>query len=152
MGKSSKLGQVPNAPVFSAYRTSSNQSLTSAAWTKIQCNGEDVDTASAYDNATNYRFQPAVAGYYQVNGQVYYTGTGLTNLAVQIYKNGTGHRNGTGVVQTAGTDGSVGVSALVYLNGSTDYIELFGLVVGTSPVAVVGVNLTYFQGALVRPA
>lgn len=152
MGKSAKLSQAPNAPAFSAYRASSNQSLTTATWTKIQCQTEEYDTASAYDNATNYRFTPQVAGYYQVNGAIYFNGTGLTNLAIQIYKNGSGHKNGSGVAQTANTDGSISVSALVYLNGSTDYVELYGLTVGTSPVALAGANLTYFQAVLLRDA
>lgn len=54
MGKSANLGQLPNAPAFSATRTSSNQSVSSAIWTKVQCQTEEFDTASAYDNATNF--------------------------------------------------------------------------------------------------
>ena len=36
MGKAVKLANLPNAPVFSASRTTS-QSLTSGAWNKVQC-------------------------------------------------------------------------------------------------------------------
>ena len=55
------------APAFSAYQ-STGQTLSSSTWTKIQLQTEEFDTASCYDNATNYRFTPNVAGYYQVNG------------------------------------------------------------------------------------
>lgn len=154
MGKSANQSQLPNAPAFSAYRSTSNQSLISGAWTKIQCQTEEYDTASAYDNVINFRFTPQVAGLYQVTGTIYCSGAGLTNLAAQIYKNGAGYKNGNNVVQTASTDGAIQVSALISMNGSTDYVELFGLFVGTNPVAVANAsgNLTYFQATLVRPA
>ena len=78
MGKSQKLGNMPNAPAFSATRTSTNQSFTSAVWTKVECQTEEFDTASAYDNATNFRFTPQVAGYYQVSGTLYFTARATT--------------------------------------------------------------------------
>lgn len=152
MGKSVQVSNVPNGPAFSAYRSSSNQSLTSGAWTKIQCQTEEFDTASAYDNATNYRFTPQVAGYYQVSGNLYFTGTGITNVAAQIYKNGSSFKLGTSVAGSSSNEAGAGVSALVYLNGTTDYVELYGLTIGTSPAAYAGQNLTYFQGVLTRPA
>jgi hypothetical protein len=150
MGKSQKVGNVPNAPAFSATRTSTNQSVTSAVWTKIQCQTEEFDTASAYDNATNYAFTPLVAGYYQVSGNAYFTGTSLTNSGVAIYKNGSSFKLGTTIpIATANETGS-NVSALIYMNGSTDYVELFGFTAGTSPAVLAGP--TYFQAVLVRPA
>ena len=53
------------APAFSAY-LSNNQSISGATWTKVNLNVKVFDTASAFDNTTNYRFQPTVAGYYSV--------------------------------------------------------------------------------------
>jgi hypothetical protein len=152
MGKAQKLGNMPNAPAFSAYRSSTNQSITSGAWAKVQCQTEEFDTASAYDNATNYRFTPQVAGYYQVTGNVYFTGTGLTSVGVQIYKNGSAFKLGTSIAGTSNSEAGASVSALIYLNGSTDYVELYGLTVGTSPAVYAGQNLSYFQASLVRPA
>lgn len=154
MGKSAKLGQMPNAPAFSAYRTSSTQSVTAGQWTKVQCQTEEYDTASAYDNATNYRFTPQVAGYYQISGQVCPTGVPVTRGITAIYKNGTIHKIGSDFVSDSTTAGRSAVSALVYLNGSTDYVELYGFV---SSVSGPGFGSssgqdTYFQGVLVRPA
>lgn len=150
MGKSVKISNVPNAPAFSATRTSSNQSVTSATWTKVQCQTEEFDTASAYDNATNFRFTPQVAGYYQVSGNVYFTGTALTNSGVQIYKNGSSFKLGTTIPVPANTETGSSVSALIQMNGSTDYVELYGFTAGTSPAVLAGP--TYFQACLVRPA
>ena len=53
-------------PTFSAY-LSSGQTISNATHTKIQYNTEEWDTNNNYDNATNYRFTPTVAGYYQIN-------------------------------------------------------------------------------------
>lgn len=152
MGKSAKVSQLPNAPAFSAYRSSSNQSLTSALWAKVQCQTEEFDTASAYDNATNYRFTPQVAGYYQVSGGLYYTATGLTNVGAAIYKNGASFKLGTTVGMPSTNEGGASVSALIYMNGSTDYVELFGYAAGTTPAVYAGQNLSYFQAVLVRVA
>ena len=56
-----------NGPAFSANRATSNQTVTSAALTKVQLNAETFDTDNAFDSTTNYRFQPTVAGYYPVS-------------------------------------------------------------------------------------
>ena len=50
-----------NGPAFSAYR-STNQAAANNTFTKIQPNVEEFDTNSNYDNTTNYRFTPSVAG------------------------------------------------------------------------------------------
>lgn len=150
MGKSQKLGNMPNAPAFSATRTSTNQSFTSAVWTKVQCQTEEFDTASAYDNATNYRFTPQVAGYYQVSGNVYFVGTGLTNVGIAVYKNGSSFKLGTTLGVPSNAETGASLSALIYMNGSTDYVELFGYTAGTSPEVLAGP--TYFQACMVRAA
>lgn len=124
--------------------------MSSAVWTKVQCQTEEFDTASAYDNATNFRFTPQVASYYQVSGNVYFTGTGLTNSRVQIYKNGSSFKLGTTIPVPANSETGSSVSALIQMNGSTDYVELYGFTAGTSPAVLAGP--THFQACLVRPA
>jgi len=133
-----------NQPAFSAYQSSS-QTLSSATLTKIQFQTEEFDTASAFDNATNYRFTPLVAGYYQISASVNASTT--TNIMLTtIYKNGTRYKDGTFV---SGTISSV--SSLVYLNGSTDYVEIYGyLTVGQGLSATI--NGTWFNGAMIRAA
>lgn len=149
MGKSREVARLPNAPAFSAYRSGSNQSVTAGQWTKVQAQTEEYDTASAYDNSTNYRFTPQVAGYYQVNAQLTPSGTSITRVLSSIYKNGTIHKIGTDHT----VDGRSIVSALIYLNGTSDYIEMFGFVSATTAgfYAATGAD-TYFQATLVRPA
>ena len=150
MGKSQKLGNMPNAPAFSAYRSGSNQSVTAGSWTKVQCQTEEFDTASAYDNATNYRFTPQVAGYYQVNAQLTPSGTGTNRVLCAIYKNGSANKLGVDFT----VDGRSVASTLIYMNGTTDYLEMFGFVSASSGAAFASSTGgdTYFQACLVRPA
>jgi hypothetical protein len=105
---------------------------------------EEFDTTSAFDNVTNMRFTPLVAGYYQVNGAMYPT-TATTAAVVAIYKNGSSYKAGA---SNAGST-ALPVSVIVYLNGSTDYIELWGTLTGTTPSTFGASHLTYFQAALI---
>lgn len=151
MARSRKISDMPNTPAFSAYRVA-NQSVTTSTWEKVQCTTEEFDTASAYDAATNHRFTPQVAGYYLITGAVYGSGTNLTNCGAQIYKNGSSFKAGAVEVAGASSELNANVCALVYLNGSTDYVELWGYITGTGPEVTAGASLTYFQGVLVRAA
>jgi len=138
-----------NMPAFSAY-LSSNQSISSGTYTKVTCNTKEFDTNTNYDATTNYRFTPTVAGYYQVSGCVDTSGSAATTYQnVVIYKNGSLFKGGN---RTTNSGGKVTVSPLIYLNGSTDYLELYTYVIGTS-VALSGASTdTYFQASMVRAA
>ena len=136
-----------NMPAFSAY-LSSAQNITSATFTKVQCNTKEYDTANAYDNSTNYRFQPLVAGYYQVSGVIIPTNGTVTQSGCTLYKNGTEYKRLTFTTVSSGSGGS----ALVYFNGSTDYVELYAYIVAVSPQIQAGIQFTYFQASMVRSA
>ena len=138
-----------NMPAFSAYRTT-NQSVSGSTWTKVACQTEEFDTASAYDNATNYRFTPQVAGYYQVCGQILNdtSAPAAMRLIISIYKNGSAFKYG----QDGASNRSI-VSALIYLNGSTDYVELYGNTNSVNPLFQANTPAdTYFQAVMVRGA
>jgi hypothetical protein len=143
-----------NMPAFSAYLSANQTPISNFIFTKVQCNTEEFDTASAYDNATNYRFTPQVAGYYQVNGSVNITSTTNSEILCAIYKNGSVFKWGLYQSRVAqANDGSSIVSALIYLNGSTDYVELYGYIAGTGTLQFIGTQTrTYFQATLVRTA
>lgn len=138
-------------PAFSAYR-STTQSIANASFTKVQCDTEEFDTNSNYDNSTNYRFTPTVAGYYQISGAVA-GAAAYAQLLASIYKNGSEFKRGA----QAGSAGAylfqAAVSALIYLNGTTDYVELYAYQQsGGSGTINNGQALTYFQAAMVRGA
>ena len=110
------------APAFSAY-SSSYTSVATATNTKITFNSESFDTASAFDSTTNSRFTPQVAGYYQFNAcLVSLATTGVSQLL--FYKNGVAVSNGAQVGNNAGGV-ILSVGDLIYLNGSTDYVEVY---------------------------
>jgi hypothetical protein len=140
-------GVAGNGPAFSAFRSSTNQSLTATVWTKLQLQSEEFDTNSNYDNVTNYRFTPTVAGYYKVNGCMETTGA-PTYQYMAVYKNGTLFKRSS-VGLSPGT--SVTVAALIYCNGSTDYLELY-VNSQASVAAVADAGVTFFQAFLARSA
>lgn len=138
-------------PAFSAYRSTSNQSITANTFTKVQLNTELFDVTNSFDSTTNYRFQPNVAGYYQVSFAVVLGASGsLANILSLVYKNGIGVASGTYTPPAAAVEGATGGSALVYMNGSTDYLELYAYASGTSPSVVTSIAGTYFTGYLAR--
>jgi len=141
-------------PAFSAYLLSS-QTVSSATWTKIAFNGESWDTNNNYDKDTNYRFTPTVAGYYQVNVCVGPYGSGEPSRAqVGLYKNGSIYLRLWDVQIAASGSWANGTSGsgLVYLNGSTDYIEvyIYLTVKSGTPTIESTVSATSFSGVLVR--
>jgi hypothetical protein len=144
-------GVAGTGPAFSAY-LGSNQSLTASTFTKVTMNTEEFDTASCFNNTGStvggipaYAFLPNVAGYYQVNGLVY-PATAVTAITCAIYKNGASFKAGWGT-STSGV-----VSALIYLNGSTDYIECYSYLTGVTPSLSGSSSLTFFQASFVRAA
>jgi hypothetical protein len=140
-----------NMPAFSAYKATSQTGLSSGTQNKITFTVEAFDTNSNYDT-TNSRFTPTVAGYYLINTGADIYATAMTNTAISIYKNGTYyHQNGN--ANTSG-DSQVNISGIVYCNGTTDYIEIYGLGTGTG-VGIYGDNTsryTWFSGSLLRAA
>jgi len=145
-------GVAGKGPAFSAY-ASASQTVTANTSTKLSANTEEFDTASCYDNST-YRFTPNVAGYYQVNGMVNPTSTtSVTRSYSFIYKNGALFKTGMDI--SSSTAGRTTISALIYLNGTTDYVEFYFLLngVGTLSTSVTNAETNnYFQAYMVRAA
>jgi hypothetical protein len=127
-----KVNTVPvlAGPAFMA-ESSVDQSVTSATWTKVTLGNEIFDTDSCFASS---RFTPTVAGYYQFNGIVraVSASNNVTNVSAGIYKNGVLYA-AAGTTSAGASGLTTSVPSLVYLNGSTDYVELYGSVTGTSP-------------------
>jgi hypothetical protein len=133
-------------PAFSAYQSSA-QSLSASTWTKLQFQTEEFDTNNNFDSTTNYRFTPTVAGYYQVIG-CYAVLSVATGASIAIYKNGTVYKSGSGNPNST-TSNTWQMSALVYLNGSTDYVEVYGYISAAQSLLATA-QVTYFQASMVR--
>lgn len=140
-----------NGPAFRAYG-SALQSVSNVTWTKVNFNTEEFDTNSSYDPTTNYRFTPSVAGYYQLNANCFAAGSTAGGASVSIYKNGSAYATSTQTNTVSGTNIAVGVSTVVYANGSTDYFEVY-MLNNNGPYNMGSNNtLQSFSGALVRAA
>jgi hypothetical protein len=138
-----------DGPTFSAYQSSAQTGINSNAWNKIQFQTEEWDTANCFDSTTNYRFTPNVAGYYQVSSAIQVVNN-TGPLKISIYKNGTSYKQGG--YSTTTTFYAVSVSGIVYCNGTTDYIEAYVYSGGTANTGVAGIDVSYFQAAMVRAA
>ena len=113
-----------NGPIFSAYRSGDQTGVTNNTYVKVQLDEVEFDTTGCFDNTTNYRFTPNVAGFYRFEWLVDARGTSLTFGHTQLWKNGELHKNGSWAAHSSNVSLSVG-AAVVYMNGSTDYVELY---------------------------
>jgi hypothetical protein len=140
------------APAFSAYN-SSVQSIAHNTFSKVQFQTENFDTNNNFDNSTNYRFTPTVAGYYHVTEQVALNSL-TANSFSGIYKNGGAIAYSpvaAGWTGIANTLSSIAVD--VYMNGTTDYLEVYVYQAsGGSLNTINSANATMFSAFLARSA
>jgi hypothetical protein len=143
LGTASGFGGA-NTPAFLA-TLSADQSISDNTLTKVQFNTEVFDTNSNYDNATNYRFTPTIAGKYFVYATVYIESNSNSNYNrgyALIQKNGT-----TTLVQNMqdSRDNPTGAYSsspmiVVSMNGTTDYLEVKALIVAQTNSGIVQIN------------
>jgi hypothetical protein len=135
-------------PAFSAFK-STPQTLSSGVGTKITFETEVFDTNN---NFASSRFTPTVAGYYQINANATLGGSD-TGVAVIIYKNGSEESRGWSVPISGVFNACATACKVVYLNGSTDYIESYAFqAIGSNRDINAGISQTALSGALVRAA
>jgi hypothetical protein len=134
-------------PAFSAYG-SANQTPTVNVWTKVTMNTEVFDTASNFDT-TDSRFLPTTAGYYQINGTLNMETSSSGAQLFAIYKNGTLDKYLS--QQILSGESITSGSSVIYLNGSTDYVELYGRGTAGTVTFYAGITATTFTGVGVRP-
>jgi hypothetical protein len=109
---------------FRAYRSAS-QTFTSATFSKVSLNNETFDTNNWFDSTTNYRFTPTKAGYYRVSAVLNFNSS--TRTIGMFYKNGLEKTRWIDEYPGYGHSGT----DVFYMNGSTDYLELYVYVTGT---------------------
>jgi len=106
-----------------AYRNAA-QSIGGTTSEKILIDTISFDTEGVVDIA-NSRIIPNLAGYYQVSGNARFTIPYGEHFFCSIFKNG--ERVSAGAYFRSGSSGQgiSNVSDLVYMNGTTDYLELY---------------------------
>jgi len=141
---------------FPAFKVilSADQSISASTYTKVEFDTEVFDTDSFFDSTTNHRFQPTIAGYYHFSGTLRMNTTTSGDVIAVVYKNGAADEGLLGWSAAADTTlTATSGSTTLYLNGTTDYVELYGWCNGGSP-SFDGVSpmSCCFQGHLVRKA
>ena len=131
------------------YYLGTNQSISAATFTRVNLNTAMFDTNSNFDTSL-HRFTPLVAGYYQVNAQVSFSTAGTLNIC-SLYKNGS-RGFAEAYLWTTGGASIIVCSGLIYMNGSTDFLELWAYCDSTANTVVSGKNNTAFSASLVRSA
>jgi hypothetical protein len=115
---------------FRAKRLAGNQSLGTNTWTKVGFETETFDLGGVYDNVTNYRYTPTIAGYYHLHTQIvfYCASSAVTNRICAFYKNGAEVSSNRDDSVPGKTNSNMGLQHedLVYFNGTTDYVEVYG--------------------------
>ena len=142
-----------SGPAFRAFRNTSVQNVSGSTWTKVELNGETFDTDSCFDSTTNFRFTPNKAGYYKFTGSV----DGEAQVSTSVFGRAAIYKNGSVAAQGVrapafGDEFASQVSDLIYLNGTTDYVELYGFIAAGSVNEnfINGTSVTYFQGVWIR--
>jgi hypothetical protein len=126
-------------PAFSVHKNGTAQTIAADTATKLTWSHE------AFDTNTNFaasRFTPTIAGTYLIVVSVQCAQPGACIPA--IYKNGALYAASRITNQTF-ADQSPQATALVSMNGSTDYVEAFATSAGTSITGVA--TQTYFSGS-----
>ena len=123
-------------PSFEAF-LSAKQDISDLTTTKVQFNTEVFDSNGCYDNSTNYRFTPTVAGKYFVFAKIAtdtIAGANLDQVRIFIYKNGSSISiaNLDARGNTLGSYYTCNDSTVVDMNGSSDYLEIFARIDDTS--------------------
>ena len=109
------------------------QTVANVTVSKIQFKYELADLDGLFDNSTNYRYTPQVAGWYWVNLNISINnGGGHSHLmTAYLYKNGSqyatfeggGGGSGASNYNRYGDNNSINMSSIIQLNGSSDYVE-----------------------------
>jgi hypothetical protein len=112
-------------PAFKA--DTSGTSVANQTNVKLQFNNEIFDTNGNYDNSTNYRFTPSVAGKYILIANARVLSLGDAKEAnLQVRKNGdyVAYQVQKDIAG-AGGEVNLSVSVIMESDGSADYFEVF---------------------------
>ena len=102
---------------------SAQQNISASTTTKVNIDTENWDTDNCF---SSYKFTPNKAGYYYIRALVQFKADSNASKTVRtnIYKNGSSWIGSSQGFQAANPTSEV--NGLVYCNGSTDYLEVYG--------------------------
>ena len=140
-------------PAFNVWKNTS-QTITTNTDTKITFSDEEFDTNNNFASST---FTPTVAGYYQINASANISNDTVTfeRATIYIYKNGSHYKRASWHGSSGSTpinDVTLCISTVVFMNGTTDYLEVYARETGGGTCVVVGNadKRTSFSGCFLR--
>jgi len=115
-------------PMFAA--TGASNAISSATYVKAQNGTELFDTDNDYDNSSNYRFTPSVAGKYFLTARIAADpDSNMQYMFAAIYKNGSKIAQSLKGFNNTDPIGnnyfSIELSMIAEANGSSDYFEAY---------------------------
>ncbi|MDA8721761.1 hypothetical protein N9M14_02465 [Candidatus Pelagibacter bacterium] len=131
-----------NTPAFSV-KKSSNQTIADTTTTKMELDSKFFDTDNKYDNSTNYRFTPGVAGkYFLYATTAFQNFTSNRPITVHIRKNGSSIASFNNINGSYADDFSAVITTIAEAN-TTDYFEAFCFHRGGSSQTMIGSASTF---------
>jgi hypothetical protein len=159
-GVTSQDGLAIAGPCFSAYQTTAT-TLTQSVFGRVDFQVEDFDLGGRFNNTgatvngiPPMAFMPNVPGYYLVTAGLQLSAD-ANAVFLSAFKNGGEHRRGYGSGAAVNCARNPCLSVLVYLNGTTDYVDIRVYVGSATGLATQGGSLAYtnfFQAHMVRAA
>ncbi|MNK38473.1 C1q domain protein [compost metagenome] len=136
-------------PKFTGFFATRNTNYTFAGGTpsKTVIYPTSTDNPNGWYNTANGRFTPQVAGYYQFNAALRVVSSTDGEKVIILTKNGTELHSG---VSSAGSNVYIAtVSAVIYLNGTTDYVDVRCFANNALTDIATTPSTSYFQGYLI---
>ena len=123
--------RVTSKPRFSKVRSilTAAQSIPNNAYTIIAFDTETFDVNSEFTTGVTGQFKPKAAGYYKISAGIQWSSLSYSSawsFSMSINKNGTGVQTdsfNTGV-NTVAQNRTVFIDDIVFLNGTTDFIDV----------------------------
>jgi hypothetical protein len=138
---------VNSGPALSVYYNGTFN-IVAGVYTKIPFNVKEYDTCNGYNISTG-NYKPNVAGYYMIVAAFADPSASSTSVQAPLYKNDALYKygnNNTGTISYYTQN-----SFLIYLNGTSDYISIYGYQNGSTSVALTATTC-YLQAVMIRPA
>ncbi|HEY0838521.1 MAG TPA: hypothetical protein VGE72_31740 [Azospirillum sp.] len=117
--------------------------VASSTNVKVNLSNAAINVGSGFDT-TNKWFKPTIPGYYVLYGQIGIQLTASVSMSVQLRVNGNLVASSNNQSSTASTS-YADTQQIVYLNGTSDYVELYGSQnTGSSGAFLGATNSTFF--------
>lgn len=142
---------IGNGPLFTASALGT-QTVSNNTNTLIRFPTVITDTNNNY-NSTTFAFLPTIEGYYQINSSIQFSFSSSTGGVGKsfLYQNGLLLRYGSGSAGSTATFTTIDSvsSNLVYMNGVSDYLQIYGVAASVSGTNTISYGV--FEAFLARP-